>query len=304
MSSLSADALYEAAWLANRNSTDFMHDAKLLLKRGSSAHAMGLIVLAEEEFAKGLILSGLACGHFGHREWLRLVMRRHDFKHLATGMTVGWYTLFSLLGITPRSDGSLRLWKRDPADVLLELVDRAVRLMSSSETLRQRLGEAHAELKFLGRMQLVREQAFYVDLRGNGPTWHPSLLSRDDILRYYETASARMGLYAFIESPEELRRWMPPVGTSTPNVELTRKFEHWLFEEEGYRRALDWLRVPPEDGEPAGVLKWVSTLGEMARDPQFLRAVDILKQIIAERRRPAVGGGVCSLGEVSNESPT
>jgi hypothetical protein len=281
------DTLYEAAWLSMRNSADFMRDAGLLLRKGSHAHAMGIVVLAEEEFAKGLVLTGLASGHLGHSMWQKLTMRRHDLKHLATAITVVWHTVFSLLGMEPGTRGARRLVGQDPADVLLWCVDKAVQLMQDADVLQRRLGATDADLRFLGRMQTTRERAFYVDIDANGQVWHPSLLSRDDARRYYKTAQARVDLYAFISSPQELRRWLPPVSSTNELVALTRRGERWLFEENGYRSLLEKLRVPAGGGVPAWVQKTVKTLAQMARDPQFHRAVGVLKQVIARRRRPA-----------------
>lgn len=269
------------------NSADFMRDAKLLLREGSHAHAMGLVVLAEEEFAKFIILGGVACGHLRHPNWLKLAMRRHNLKHLATGLVVAWQTVFSLLGIEPGSDDARELAGRDPADAILWCIDKAVGLMEDADLLQQRLSATDADLRFLGRMQAIREQAFYVGVDVTGQVSHPSHLPPEDALRYFKAAQARADLYAFVTSQEELRRWLPPVSADRTLEDQMRRGEHWLFEENGYKSLLAKLRVPPEGGAPGWVKKTVTTLAQMARDPRFHVAIDATKQVIAQRRGPA-----------------
>lgn len=285
-----------------RNSADFMQDAALLLEKGSHAHAMGLVVLAEEEFAKSLILGGVASGHLSDPMWQKLAMRRHDLKHLATALTVAWHTIFSLLGIEPGTRGARKLAGRDPADVILWCIDKVVHLMQDADLLQQRLGATDADLRFLGRMQATREQAFYVDIDASGQVWYPSLLSPEDARRYYKTAQARVDLYAFVSSPEELRRWLPPVSAASDLKALTRQGERWLFEGNGYKSLLEKLRVPAGGGVPVWVQKTVKTLAQMARDPQFHRAVGVLKQVIAKRRGPVSQPQVTQQGESRHNS--
>jgi len=251
VSAPSVEQVHQAALLARKNANRFFRDAKLLLNAGSSAHAFGMLVLAEEEIGKATAFHLYADGFLRNPQWLWLVTKKHEAKHAAMILTIMIrLILVVLIGLGPEERVStkrkkmLKTHSAMPAGAAIYHRIRAA--LQDLPAIINTVADIFDELSQLGQLQDQREQMFYVGFQSDGRPTNPLSMNTATCRRHLKRVAARLdvarhllgaptislkGRQKLAKVPDEMRRQLAA-------------FEAYVFGKKGMHAILNWLEGP------------------------------------------------------------
>jgi AbiV family abortive infection protein len=242
------EQIHRAGVLARRNAKRFFNDAKALMAAKSYGHAYGMMVLAEEEAGKALILHGFADGFLRNPEWLALATRKHEAKHATMAVTVMMRLIFFFMfGLAPHESmrAKRKRWLREgtvPGSVQIfyrNFQQAAQDIPGTINTIADML----EELSHLGQLQSRREKGFFVDFDESGEASGPHQFSFTDCRKQMRLVAARLAAAdEFMGSPKiSFRRRMSLTNFDTDMRSKIASFEAFLFGQKGKNAVLEWL---------------------------------------------------------------
>lgn len=155
--------LRKAAALCLKNAEQYVEDAKILIKKGSSGHAFALAVFAEEELAKAVMYHLCAEGIYGvEGKWKEDVFSHKRKQQFAFGIAWAYEVI---LMMQEASEFARRKAKGKVAEAKRIYEKRVAELYLKEQTaFASRHGEAYEHLRYFEGLQDRREEAMYVEV--------------------------------------------------------------------------------------------------------------------------------------------
>lgn len=272
--------IHRAGVLARRNAKRFFNDAKALMAAKSYGHAYGMLVFAEEEAGKALILHGLADGFLRNPEWLALATRKHEAKHATMAVTVLMRLLFFFMfGLAPHESmrAKRKRWLREgtvPGSIQIfyrNLQQAAQDIPATINTVADML----EELSHLGRLQAQREKGFFIDFDESGEPFGPHQFSLADCRKQVRLVAARLAAADdFLGSPRiSFRRRTTSTNVDAKTGSQIASFEAFLFGKKGKNVIMEWLG----SDEPKNLVKQIRDFA--ANETQVDKVRSVLQQM-------------------------
>ncbi len=215
----------------------------------SYGHAYGMLVFAEEEAGKALILHCFADGFLRNPEWLALATAKHEAKHATMAITVMMRLLsFVMFGLAPHETmrAKRERWLKEgvrPGTIQVarsHLQQAAQDIPGAVNT----IADMIEELSDLGQLQARRENGFFVDFDDSGEPSGPHQFFKSQCRRQVPLVRARLAAADDLLGSTKLSlRQRKSFNKVDPEMrKQIASFESFLFGKNGKNLVLEWLR--------------------------------------------------------------